>query len=33
MVHIAGFAALIALILVVTFHDVARIMIGRGVFN
>jgi regulator of sigma E protease len=31
MVHFAGFAALIALILVVTFHDILRIANGNGV--
>lgn len=33
MVHFAGFAALIALMLIVTFHDVARIVGGGGVLN
>ena len=32
MVHIAGFAALMALMLVVAFHDIARIASGQGVF-
>jgi regulator of sigma E protease len=32
MVHIAGFAALMALMLVVAFHDIARIVSGQGVF-
>jgi len=31
MVHIAGFAALMALILLVAFHDIARIVSGNGV--
>jgi regulator of sigma E protease len=31
MVHIAGFAALMAFILIVTFHDIARIVSGNGV--
>jgi regulator of sigma E protease len=31
MVHLAGFAALIALIMLVAFHDIARIVAGRGV--
>jgi regulator of sigma E protease len=32
LVHIAGFAALMALMLVVAFHDIARIVSGQGVF-
>ena len=32
LVHIAGFAALMALMLLVAFHDVARIFSGQGVF-
>lgn len=32
MVHIAGFAVLLALILIVTFHDITRIVQGKGVF-
>lgn len=31
MVHIAGFAALMALIMLVAFHDIARIVTGQGV--
>lgn len=31
MVHIAGFAALMALIMIVAFHDIARIVNGQGV--
>jgi len=31
MVHIAGFAALMALIVLVAFHDIARIISGQGV--
>jgi regulator of sigma E protease len=31
MVHIAGFAALMALIMLVAFHDIARIVSGHGV--
>jgi regulator of sigma E protease len=31
MVHIAGFAALMALIVLVAFHDIARIVNGQGV--
>ncbi|HEY6325895.1 MAG TPA: M50 family metallopeptidase [Candidatus Cybelea sp.] len=31
MVHIAGFAALMALIVLVAFHDIARIINGQGV--
>jgi regulator of sigma E protease len=31
MVHIAGFAALMALIMLVAFHDIARIINGQGV--
>ncbi len=31
MVHIAGFAALMALMLLVAFHDIARIASGNGV--
>jgi regulator of sigma E protease len=31
MVHIAGLAALMALILLITFHDIARIVSGNGV--
>jgi regulator of sigma E protease len=31
MVHIAGFAALMALIVLVAFHDIARIVSGQGV--
>jgi regulator of sigma E protease len=31
MVHIAGFAALMALMLLVAFHDIARIVSGNGV--
>lgn len=31
MVHIAGFAALMALIMLVAFHDIARIVSGQGV--
>ena len=31
MVHIAGFAALMALMLLVAFHDIARIVSGQGV--
>ena len=31
MVHLAGFAALMALIVVVAFHDVVRIVTGQGV--
>jgi len=32
LVHIAGFAALMALMLLVAFHDIARIVSGQGVF-
>ena len=32
IVHIAGFAALMALMVVVAFHDIARIVSGQGVF-
>lgn len=32
VVHIAGFAALMALMLLVAFHDIARIVSGKGVF-
>jgi regulator of sigma E protease len=32
LVHIAGFAALMALMLLVAFHDIARIFSGQGVF-
>jgi regulator of sigma E protease len=32
LVHVAGFAALMALMLVVAFHDIARIISGQGVF-
>ena len=32
MVHIAGFAALMALMVLVAFHDIARIVSGKGVF-
>lgn len=31
MVHIAGFAALMALIMLVAFHDIARIVSGQGI--
>ncbi len=31
MVHIAGFAALMALIMLIAFHDIARIVSGQGV--
>ena len=31
MVHIAGFAALMALIMLVAFHDIVRIVSGQGV--
>jgi regulator of sigma E protease len=31
MVHIAGFAALMALIMLVAFHDISRIVTGQGV--
>ncbi len=31
MVHVAGFAALMALIMLVAFHDIARIVTGQGV--
>src|SRR5581483_3749560 len=31
MVHIAGFAALMALMLLIAFHDIARIASGNGV--
>lgn len=31
MVHIAGFAALMALMVVIAFHDIARIVSGQGV--
>lgn len=31
MVHLAGFAALMALIMLVAFHDIARIVTGQGV--
>ena len=31
MVHIAGFAALMAIIMLVAFHDIARIVNGQGV--
>ena len=31
MVHLAGFAALMALIMLVAFHDIARIVAGRGI--
>lgn len=31
MVHIAGFAALMALIMLVAFHDIARIVNGQGI--
>ncbi len=31
MVHLAGFAALMALIMLVAFHDIARIVSGQGV--
>lgn len=32
LVHVAGFAALMALILLVAFHDIAKIFSGQGVF-
>ena len=32
MVHIAGFAALMALMVIIAFHDIARIVSGQGVF-
>ena len=32
LVHLAGFAALMALMLMVAFHDIARIFSGQGVF-
>ena len=32
LVHIAGFAALLALIAIVTFHDITNIVQGKGVF-
>jgi len=32
LVHVAGFAALMALMLLVAFHDIARIFSGQGVF-
>ncbi len=32
LVHIAGFAALMALMVIVAFHDIARIVSGQGVF-
>jgi regulator of sigma E protease len=32
LVHIAGFAALMALMILVAFHDIARIASGQGVF-
>jgi regulator of sigma E protease len=32
LVHVAGFAALMALMLLVAFHDLARIFSGQGVF-
>jgi len=32
LVHLAGFAALMALMLLVAFHDIARIFSGQGVF-
>ncbi len=32
LVHIAGFAALMVLMLLVAFHDIARIVSGQGVF-
>jgi regulator of sigma E protease len=32
LVHIAGFAALMALMLLVAFHDIAKIFSGQGVF-
>jgi regulator of sigma E protease len=32
LVHIAGFAALMALMLLVAFHDIARVFSGQGVF-
>ncbi len=32
LVHIAGFAALMALMLLVAFHDITRIVSGQGVF-
>jgi regulator of sigma E protease len=32
LVHVAGFAALMALMLLVAFHDIARIFAGQGVF-
>lgn len=32
LVHIAGFAALMALMVLVAFHDVTRIVAGKGVF-
>ena len=31
MVHIAGFAALMALIMLVAFHDIVRIVSGQGI--
>jgi regulator of sigma E protease len=31
MVHLAGFAALIALVMLVAFHDITRIVTGQGV--
>jgi regulator of sigma E protease len=31
MVHVAGFAALMALIMLVAFHDIARLVNGQGV--
>jgi regulator of sigma E protease len=32
LVHVAGFAALMALMLLVAFHDIAKIFSGQGVF-
>ncbi len=33
MVHIAGFALLMALMVIIAVHDISRIVEGRGVFN
>jgi regulator of sigma E protease len=33
MVHIAGFAVLMVLMLVIAFHDVSRIVSGGGLLN
>jgi regulator of sigma E protease len=32
MVHITGLAALMALMLLIAYHDIARIVSGKGIF-